>query len=171
MKRKLILIVGLCLVMCCCSCGANDDGAASKQEEYVLEEGYSRYQDGVFGYSVDFPVTWICESQAYWYASEEYEGSPDSVVMIYINSQKEDYIRVYGQHGTITTNFVVQSGYKKTELDENRELYTLESDEFFAAQLFFKDNKHLSATISMNVEVYKEHEEEIMELLKSIRSM
>ena len=94
MKRKLILIVGLCLVMSCCSCGAIDDAAASKQEEYVLEEGYSRYQDGVFGYSVDFPVTWICESQAYWYASEEYEGSPDSVVMIYINSQKEDYIRV-----------------------------------------------------------------------------
>ena len=168
MKKTVTSIVLLYLVMCCCSCQAIDDAAALKQEEYVLEDGYSRYQNGVFGYSVDFPATWICESEAYWYATDEYEGSPDSGVMIYINSSKEDYIRVYGQNGSITTDFVVQSNYKKIDLDDNRELYALESDEFFIAQLFFKDNKNISATISMNVQVYNEHEEEIMKLLESI---
>ena len=48
------------------------------------------------------------------------------------------------------------------------ELYILESDEFVAAQLFFKDNKNISATISMTANVYKENEEEIMSVLKSI---
>ena len=71
-------------------------------------------------------------------------------------------------HGQITTNFVVQSNYKKTDLDENRQLYVSETDDFYTAQLFFKDNKHISATINMSSKVYKEHEDEIMRLLESV---
>ena len=130
------------------ACQSNEEAAIQQQNATAFTEGYSQYQDGIFGFSVEFPATWFCESEPYYYATEDAEGSPDSGVKIYIDRQKEDYIRVYGQHGQITTNFVVQSNYKKTDLDENRQLYVSETDDFYTAQLFFKDNKHISATIN-----------------------
>ena len=168
LKRTIVLLVGMCLMMSLGACQSNGDAATQQQNETVWKEGYSRYQDGIFGFSVEFPSTWFCESMPYYYGTEESEASPDSVVRIYIDRQKEDYIRVYGQNGQITTNFVVQSNYEKIVLDENRELYVSVTDDFYTAQLFFKDNKHISATINMSSEVYKEHEEEIMSLLESI---
>lgn len=139
-----------------------------KEDENILKEGYSRYQNGVFGYSVDFPVTWICETEPFRYGTIEANGDPDSGVRIYPDDNKENFIRVYGQSGQITTGFVVQSGWKKTDFDENYKLYVSETDDFYKAQLFFKDNKHISASINMETNVYKEHEEEIMNVLKSI---
>lgn len=168
LKRTIVLLVGMCLMMSLGACQSNRDAATQQQNETTFREGYSRYQNGIFGFSVEFPATWFCESEPYYYATKGAESSPDSGVKIYIDSQKEDYIRVYGQHGQITTNFVVQSNYKKTDLDENRELYVSETGDFYTAQLFFKDNKHISATINMSANVYKEHEDEIMSLLKSI---
>ena len=167
-KRTILFLTGICLMMSCSACQSSVDVVTRNQNEFALIEGYSRYQNGVFGFSVDFPSTWICESEPYYYATEQTEASPDAGVLIYIDSQKEDCIRVYGQNGAISTDYVVRSNYKKIDVDESCDLYVLETDGYYTAQVFFKDNKHISVTINMSAKAYKEHEEKIMNLLKSI---
>ena len=144
--------------------------AEQKQSGSASQHEYSRHENGMFDFSVSYPIIWVCESQAYWYCSADTEAAPDNGVKIYLDSEKENYIEVYGQNGNMSTHgtWLMQYGYTKFAIDDKRVLYTKETDGFLEAQLFFKDNNHVSAMIRMESEVYKENEEEIWIVLDSI---
>jgi hypothetical protein len=166
LKKILLLLLGICLIVCCCSCQSNADVAT--QNEVISNDGYSRYQNGIFGFSVDFPSTWICESEPYRYSTEQAEGDPDSSVKIYIDSQRENHIVITGSHGKTTDSFVRQSDFIKTDIDEKRILYVKEIDGIFNAQFFLKGNDYITAYIKMDSKTYAECEEDIINVLKSI---
>jgi hypothetical protein len=144
--------------------------AEQKQSGRSSQHEYSRHENGMFDFSVSYPIIWVCESQAYWYCSADTEAAPDNGVKIYLDSEKENYIEVYGQNGNMSTHgtWLMQYGYTKFAIDDKRVLYTKETDGFLEAQLFFKDNNHVSAMIRMESEVYKENKEEIWIVLDSI---
>lgn len=169
-KKSLILLIGICVTIYCSACQSSSNIVEQSLNEGGLKYGYSRYQDGIFGFSVDFPVTWTCESEPYSYGTEVVNGDPDSGIWIYIDNQKENYIRISEYAGKITSSYAVQSNFTKTSIDENRVLYIKESGEIFEAQFFLKGHDHMIARIRMETKLYKKHEEEIINLLKSINS-
>ena len=111
MKNLLLFLISVCcLSFTACNSKTIDvtGNTAESANIFVREEeeinqhnkdGYSCYKDGIFGFSVEFPTIWSCESSAYRTSTETENGSPDSDVYIYIDGRKENYIIVYGQHG------------------------------------------------------------------------
>jgi len=135
-----------------------------------INENYSRYTDGVFNFTVAYPVTWASECLEYYEANETSNASPDSGIYIYINGNKEDYMYVYGQHGTI--GLLNESMFEKQNFKNNNEkcgtLYIREIDGKTNGQLLMDDNKHISVIFNMHSKVFQENNQEIMYILHSI---
>ena len=167
MKKLLCILIIFILVLTSCNIKENQI-TEDNQIENNFEKGYSTYTDGIFGFSVAFPSTWASETSAYRYGSEKENASPDSGIYIYIDGNKENYIYIYGTYGKQTDKFVLESGYKKTDIDESLVIYTKETQNITEAQVFLKDNAHISANIKMDKETYKSNKTEIFKLLKSI---
>ncbi len=135
-----------------------------------INENYSRYTDGIFNFTVVYPATWGSECLAYYEATETRNASPDSGIYIYVNGNKEDYMYVYGQHGTIgvLNENMFKKQHFKNSYDKCGTLYIGEIDGKTNGQLLMDDNKHISVIFSMNSKVFQENNQEIMYILHSI---
>ncbi len=136
----------------------------------IVNENYSRYTDGVFNFTVAYPVTWASECSAYYEGDETRNASPDSGICIYVKGNKEDYMYVYGQHGTIglLNGNTFEKQHIKNNSGKSGTLYINEVDGKTNGQLLMEDNKHISVVFSMNSNVFLENNEEIMNILHSI---
>lgn len=145
---------------------------AEIEEDIINDTGrkYLHYTDSVFGFSVAFPATWTSECSEYYEASEIREATPDSGIYIYVEGNKEDYIYVYGQSGTIAmmNESMFEKQHFKNNYDNCGTLYIGEIDDKTNGQLLMDDNKHISAIFSMNSKVYQKNNQEIMYILQSI---
>lgn len=169
MKKALILLTGILVVLFLTSCNTNENQIIeNNQIENNFEKGYSTYTDGIFGFSVTFPSTWASETLSYRYGSEKENASPDSGVSIYIDGNKENFIYVYETYGKQTDKYVIESGYKKTDIDKNFVLYEKENGDIIEAQVFLNENDHIYADIKMDLKTYNLYKSEIIKLLQSI---
>ncbi|MBA9088631.1 hypothetical protein FHR92_005149, partial [Fontibacillus solani] len=127
-----------------------------------------RYKDKTFNFIVHYPAGWSSVIEETWEGTEERESNPDGGIIIYVESNKDDSIRVFGQHGHISLptegfvqeDFYTSSGEKgllfSNELMDEKEIY------------FIMDSGFNGAHIRVSNDSFKRNEEKIMNVLRSI---
>ncbi|MNW48136.1 hypothetical protein D3C74_254860 [compost metagenome] len=128
----------------------------------------SSYKDKTFNFIVHYPAGWSSVIEETWEGTEERESNPDGGIIIYVESNKDDSIRVFGQHGHISLptegfvqeDFYTSSGEKgllfSNELMDEKEIY------------FIMDSGFNGAHIRVSNDSFKRNEEKIMNVLRSI---
>ena len=176
-KHKFILLI-FCFVICLTAC--QPIGSETQQEPLAqnkvhsnFKKGYSQYTNGIFGFYLTFPAAWASSTSEYREATDQYNSSPDSEIRIFIDGDEGNYICVYGQHGQIAV--LDSDAYEATEFHTDSGLsgvlYQREIDARAECHLVFSENKHLAASIRMDLDVFQKNEEKIIGVLKSIEQI
>ncbi len=152
----------------------NLDTSAAQDLEY-LKKGYASKK---FGFNVDYPEEWKSQIMPTWEATKEHNESQEEGITFYLDGKESETLTVYGQAGTINPGF---SPYEEIQKDEfitksglKGHFESVKHDDGIIYIYLVLDSvspsyKNIGASIIMDYGVYKEHEKEIMSVLRTIR--
>jgi len=140
----------------------DDNANTTKDSEKDLGDSIKTYTDKRYKFSVDYPEN---------LKTEITETSIDSGIIIYFDDNKDESIYVYGQSGHISLPYA--DGVKKEEFITDSglrgTLYILEHNGTKEMDLILGEG-FLGANVSFRIDIFKQYEEQIFKILKSIRS-
>jgi len=171
--KMFLILIALSVMMCACNNVKKEVINTNTNLVSNTKDSLETYIDKKFKFSVDFPSYWDYEIEKTWEATSTQEGSPDGGINIYIDGNKNDRIRIYGQYGHISIpvdeykmeDFSTTSGLTGTLLKQNI------GDEIII-QLVLNDNLAIGgfhgANIKTSQKCYQLNEKQVMNVLKSI---
>lgn len=139
-----------------------------QDEKIVLDNNLNTYKNENFGFSVEYPANWKTKEEETWESNEEYEGSPDGGINIYVGNDESEKIYIFGQCGHISlgnsetkrNKFVANNGVEGTlvieEINDRYEIYLILGEGFHGAIL------------DLSKQCFDENKELIINILKSI---
>lgn len=128
------------------------------------------YFDERFKFYVSYPKNWSNKIEPYLSMSLQHELSPDSGIRIYVDSNENDVIYVYGQTGyvgDVYSDFTKKSF--KTSSGLEGILRSKEINGKMDIHLIFTEGHRHGAHILVSSDSYKKNQNEIMDILKSIK--
>jgi len=141
----------------------DDNANTTKDSEKDLGDSIKTYTDKRYKFSVDYPEN---------LKTEITETSIDSGIIIYFDDNKDESIYVYGQSGHVSLPYA--DGVKKEEFITDSglrgTLYILEHNGTKEMDLILGEG-FLGANVSFRIDIFKQYEEQVFKILKSMRSM
>lgn len=168
-----LILIALSIMLCACKNGKKEVINTNTNLVSKTNDGLETYIDEKFKFSVEFPSYWEYEIEKIWEATSTQEASPDGGIDIYIDGNKNDRIRIYGQYGHISIpddefkmeDFSTTSGLIGTLLKQN-------TDGEIIIYLVLNDNLAIGgfhgANIRMSQKCYQRNEKQVINVLKSI---
>lgn len=134
----------------------------TKQTQEVLLD--KTYKNERFNFEVSYPGIWSIEEEA------SSPDLPDQGVKIYINNSKEDYVRVFGQDGSLSLgngalssdDFTVGDGVKG-------KIYTFDVGKDLVEYSLELKDYNVGATVKIASGINDEYKDIIAKILKSIK--
>jgi hypothetical protein len=131
------------------------------------------YSDPHFNFTVNYPVDWKVSVEKYQKSTSSQEGSPDGGIDIYVEGNKNDTIRIFGQYGTIDTG-IIDFSYS-TNSQENfvttsglvGKLYYNASNQSKQAVVLF--DAHHAVQLKITDATFTRDKQQIFAILKSIK--
>lgn len=152
----------------------NNHSKNGSSNDFLCGDENQTYSDERFAFSADFPKKWDAEVTEILEPSTDFEGTPDSGIRIYITDDKDEYIYIFGQLGSIGVTANENSSEFETveELITNTNLkgtyYLCKRDSYY--ELYYVlDDYNIGVTASLTQENYEAYKIEIICILKSIR--
>lgn len=163
-KRSITLILILLATLFTCSAFAfSNKDTIKKHNSTIL------YANKQFKFSVEFPSKWSYKISDTWKSTPKQEANPDGGITINIESNKGQYIYVYGQYSQLDPFIGVN--YKKENFKTSSGLtgilYKKITSNKIEMYLIFDDEFH-SAHAAINTTYYKKHSNQVLSILKSI---
>jgi len=140
----------------------NQEKISMERKSYKQLNLDSKYINKRFGFEVSYPNSWPIEEE------KDVPSFPDQGVLIYIENNKDNYIRVFGQVSLITihdpvstiSDFTTDDGIQGTlssiTIDGKEHIYVVIAERY-------------GAHVQVTKEVYEQHKDLIMKILKSIK--
>ncbi|WP_432407596.1 hypothetical protein [Wukongibacter sp. M2B1] len=140
-----------------------------QDEKIVLDNNLKTYKNEDFGFSVEYPENWKIEEKKPWGGDENYEGSTDSGINIYVGNNKDESIYIFEQSWfinvedfeTLKEEFVTDGGVKGSlfiNIVDNRYIIDLILGEGFNG-----------AYLYLSKECFDKNKEQIFSVLRSIK--
>ncbi len=147
----------------------NHERILNSEEEGEIKENLKTYENEGFRFSVKYPSDWKTVEAETWEGNDQYEGSPDGGITIYVESDETESIYVFGQSGPKgipMSDSIIREEFA-TETGIEGFLLKLESDERYMMYLILDDGFY-GAILNLSKDCYDRNKNQIINILKSI---
>jgi len=145
-------------------CGNANNNIQNKETKNVSSNVNldKKYYNKKFKFEVSYPGVWET------YEEQDAPEMPDLGINIYIENNKDNYVRVYGQVSGIA---IPEAGMTITDFVTDEEvkgkMYSEEHEGIISKHLVL--NERYGANVKVSKEVYDKYEDVILKILKSIK--